>query len=140
MEIKRLKLFNQEGSAVNVFDNDDYITFKSKVKFNKKVNEPIFTVTIKDFSGKDITGTNTNIEKISTGTFEKGDVAIAEFTLKVPITPGKYTVSFSCTKYNSKGELEALNRKYDALLIEVITSKPVVGLIKLDSKIRVNKI
>ena len=36
---------------------------------------------------------------------------------------GKYTLSFSCTRFNLKGELEALNRKYDAILVEVTTTK-----------------
>ena len=133
-------VFDKDGNPVSTFDNGDLITFKSKVRFNTKVNEPIFTLTVKDFSGKDIAGTNSNIEKIATGTFEKGDVAIAEFTQKVPIAPGKYTVSFSCTKYNASGELEALSRKYDAILIEIMSSKNIVGIVKLDSEINVNKI
>ena len=130
-------IFDQDGNAVNMFDNGDYVTFKSKVKFNKDVKEPIFTLTLKDFSGKDVTGTNSNIEKIATGTYKKGDIVVAEFTQKVPVAPGKYTVSFSCTKYNAKGELEALNRKYDALLVEIITTKSTVGLVRLDSKINI---
>ena len=133
-------VFDKDGNLVNMFDNGDYITFKSKVKFNKEVKEPIFTVTLKDFSGKDITGTNTNIEKIATGTFKKGEIAVVEFTQKIPVAPGKYTLSFSCTRYNAKGDLEALNRKYDALLIEIIATKNTVGLIRLDSKINIKKL
>ncbi len=132
--------FDSEGNLVNVFDNSDIITFKSKVKFYTQVKDPIFTLTIKDFAGKDVAGTNTNIEKVITGTFEKGDVVIAEFTQKIPIAPGKYTVSFSCTKYNLQGDLEALSRKYDALLIEIITTKNIVGLVRLDSQIKINKL
>ena len=133
-------IFDEERNQVNVFDNGDEITFKSKVKFDKEVKDPIFTLTLKDFSGKDIAGTNTNIEKIITGSFEPGDIAVVEFTQKVPVAPGKYTVSFSCTKYNLAGDLEVLSRKYDALLIEVITTKNTVGIIRLDSKIKVEKI
>ena len=133
-------VFDTEGNAVNVFDNGDTVYLKSKIRFNTDVKDPIFTVTIKDFAGKDITGTNTNIEKISTGEFTKGDTAIVEFVQKIPVTPGKYTLSFSCTRYNLNGELEVLNRKYDALLIEIITTKNTVGILRIDSKITVNKI
>ena len=49
-------------------------------------------------------------------------------------------MSFSCTRYNLAGELEALSRKYDALLIEIMTSKNTVGIIRLDSDIKVEKI
>lgn len=132
--------FDSDGNLVNVFDNADTITFKSKVKFYTQVKDPIFTLTIKDFAGKDIAGTNTNIEKVITGTFEAGETAIAEFTQKIPVAPGKYTVSFSCTRYNLEGDLEALSRKYDALLIEIITTKNTVGLVRLDSEIKVSKI
>ena len=133
-------IFDLSGNAVNIFDNGDTIVFKSKVKFNEQVKDPIFTVTIKDFAGKDIAGTNSNIEKVLTGTYEIGDIAVAEFVQKVPVAPGKYTLSFSCTRYNVNGELEALNRKYDALLIEIITTKNTVGLVRLDSEITVSKI
>ena len=132
-------VFDKDGNLVNMFDNGDLITFKSKIKFNKDIKEPIFTVTLKDFSGKDVTGTNSNIEKIATGTFKKGDIAVVEFAQKVPIAPGKYTLSFSCTKYNADGELEALNRKYDALLVEIMSTKNTVGIVRLDSKINIRK-
>jgi teichoic acid transport system ATP-binding protein len=133
-------VFDEEQNPVSIFDNGELVTFKSKVKFNAKVNEPIFTLTVKDFSGKDILGTNSNIERVLTGTYNKGDMAVVEFKGRVPIAPGKYTLSFSCTKYNESGELEVLNRKYDALLIEIITHKDMVGIVRFDSDIKVNKI
>ena len=133
-------VFDKEGNLVNMFDNGDEITFKSKVAFFEDVKDPIFTMTIKDFAGKDIAGTNTNIEKVVTGEFKAGEVALVEFVQKIPVTPGKYTVSFSCTRYNLSGELEALSRKYDALLVEIMTSKNTVGMIRLDSDIKVEKI
>ncbi len=133
-------VFDGEGNLVTTFDNGDEITFKSKVKFHTEVKDPIFTMTIKDFAGKDIAGTNTNIEKIITGTFRKDDIAIIEFKQKVPVAQGKYTLSFSCTRYNLNGELEALSRKYDALLIEIITTKNTVGIVRLDSNIEVYKL
>ena len=133
-------MFDMEGNAINVFDNADTIMLKSKVKFNKEVKDPIFTMTVKDFSGNDIAGTNSEIEKVMTGTFKKGDIVVAEFVQKLPIAPGKYTLSFSCTRFNLKGELEVMSRKYDALLIEIMTTKNTVGIIRLDSQIKVHKI
>lgn len=133
-------VFDKDENLITVFDNSDEIIIRSKVKFNKEVKDPIFTMTVKDFAGKDIAGTNSNIEKVTTGTFKKGDIVIAEFMQKIPIAPGKYTLSFSCTRFNLKGELEALNRKYDAILVEVITTKNTVGITRIDSKITVNKL
>jgi teichoic acid transport system ATP-binding protein len=133
-------MFDLHGRAINTFDNGELVVMKSKIKFNEDVSDPIFTLTLKDFHGNDITGTNTDYEKVLTGKFKKGDIAVCEFKQKIPVVPGKYTLSFSCTKYNLKGDLEVLNRKYDALLIEVISTKNSVGMIRMDSEIKVHKI
>ncbi len=133
-------MFDENNQYLQMLENDKEIILKSKIKFHKKVKDPIFTVTIKDFQGNDICGTNTLIEKVYTGEYEKDDEVIVEFKQKLPIAPGKYTLSFSCTHFNAQGELEVLNRKYDALLIEVLSTKEYVGLVVLDSKITINKI
>ncbi len=124
---------------MNVIDNSKTIILKSKIKFNKEIDNPIFTMTIKNFNGVEIAGTNSMIEKIYPGKFIKGDLVTAEFKQKLPIAPGQYTISFSCTHINAKGELEVLNRKYEALLVEVISSKDCVGIVNLDTKITILK-
>ena len=133
-------IFDTEGNILTSIENDKEIVLKSKVVFNEKVTDPIFTMTVKDFKGLDMMGTNTVQEKIVTGTFEKGDTAIAEFRQKISLAPNKYTLSFSCTHFNANGELEVLSRKYDALLVEITSNKDCVGLYRLDSDITVTKI
>ena len=130
-------IFDENGDYLNVIDNEKVVVLKSKIKFNKDIDNPIFTMTIKNFNGVEIAGTNTMIEKIYPGKFKNGEIAICEFKQNLPIVPGAYTLSFSCTYINSKGELEVLNRKYEALLIEIVSSKNSVGIIKLDSKINI---
>ncbi len=132
-------IFDENGNYINGVDNEKEIILKSKVKFNKEIDNPIFTMTIKNFNGIEIAGTNSMIEKIYPGEFKAGEIAIAEFRQVLPIAPGPYTLSFSCTHINAKGELEVLNRKYEALLIEVISNKDCVGIVKLDTKMKVEK-
>ena len=133
-------VFDIDGNPINSFSNDDEIVLKSKIKFNEDIENPIYTMTVKDFHGNDITGTNTDFERIETGKMKKGDVVICEFKQKLPLVPGKYTLSFSCTQIDEKGKLKALNRKYDALLIEVSSKKGYVGLFELDPEINIKKI
>ena len=132
-------IFNIEDNYLNVIDNEKEIILKSKIKFNETVDNPIFTMTIKDFNGIEIVGTNTMNERIYPGKFEKGDIVTVSFKQKLPLAPNKYTLSFSCTHINSKGDLEVLNRKYEALLIEIISSKNCVGYLRIDPKISINK-
>lgn len=133
-------IFDTNGKLAFAIENDKEIVLKSKVLFHDDVKDPIFTMTLKDFKGLEICGTNSLIEKVLTGEFKKGDIAVAEFRQVLNVAPGKYTLSFSCTHFNSKGELEVLNRKYDALLVEVLSMKNTVGLMSLDSKISITKI
>ena len=132
-------IFDENGKYLNSIDNEKEIVLKSKIKFNKEVDNPIFTMTVKNFNGVEIAGTNSMIEKIYPGKFSKGDIVVAEFRQVLPIAPGQYTLSFSCTHINSKGKLEVLNRKYEALLIEIMSNKECVGIAKLDTKINIIK-
>ena len=133
-------IFDEKGNFLNVIDNEKEVILKSKIRFNKKVDNPIFTMTVKNFNGIEIAGTNSMIEKIYPGTYEEGDIVTVEFKQRLPIAPGAYSLSFSCTHINAKGELEVLNRKYEALLVEIISSKDCVGIVKLDTKIKIEKL
>lgn len=132
-------IFDEKGNFLSSIDNEKEVVLKSKIKFNEAIDNPIFTMTIKDFNGIEIAGTNTMNEKIYPGKFEKGDIVSVSFKQRLPLAPNKYTLSFSCTHINAKGELEVLNRKYEALLIEVISSKDSVGLLRIDPKIEIIK-
>lgn len=132
-------IFDEKGNYLQSIDNKKDVILKSKIKFNDNINEPIFTMTLKDFNGLEICGTNTLIEKIATGSYKKGDIVEVEFKTKLSVAPNKYTLSFSCTHFKPNGELEVLNRKYDALLVEIISSKEHVGVLSLDTDINIVK-
>ena len=132
-------IFDENGKYLQSIDNAKDVILKSKIKFNDAVNEPIFTMTLKDFNGLEVCGTNTLIEKIATGKYQKGDVVEVSFKTRLQVAPNKYTLSFSCTHFKPNGELEVLSRKYDALLVEVISSKEHVGVLSLDTDIKIEK-
>ncbi|NLC87185.1 MAG: ABC transporter ATP-binding protein [Clostridiaceae bacterium] len=132
-------VFDDKGNFLASIDNDKEIILKSKIRFNETIDNPIFTMTIKDFNGIEIVGTNTMNEKIYPGKFEKDEIVTVEFKQVLPLAPNKYTLSFSCTYINSKGELEVLNRKYEALLIEIISSKDCVGFLRINPEIKILK-
>ena len=131
-------IFDENGNYLQSIDNKKDVILKSKIKFNDNINEPIFTMTLKDFNGLEICGTNTLIEKIATGSYKKGDIVEVEFKTRLSVAPNKYTLSFSCTHFKPNGELEVLSRKYDALLVEVISSKEYVGVLSLDTDINIS--
>ncbi|MBR1884437.1 MAG: ABC transporter ATP-binding protein [Clostridia bacterium] len=129
-------VFDENGEFLSVIESSKEVVLKSKIRFNEDVDSPIFTMTIKSFQGIEITGTNTLIEKVFTGKYKKGEEVICCFKQKLPLAPNKYTLSFSCTKFDENGELEVLNRKYDALLVEVMSEKQCVGMVRIDTEIK----
>ena len=139
-EIYDFGIFNSKGEFENVINNDEEISVKLKAKFNKDVECPTFSMTIKDFTGKEICGTNTNIQKLYTGKCSQNHEYICEFKQKMKLAPGKYTMSLSCSKYDMNGELVPINRNYDALIFEVISKKPVVGYYELETQLEFKEI
>ena len=133
-------IFNSKGEFDSVINNDEEITIKLKAEFFKEVNTPTFSMTIKDFSGKEICGTNTNMERINTGICKKGDKFICEFKQRLMLAPGKYTLSLSCSRFDINGEVIPINRNYDAIIFEVISNKSIVGEYRLDTDVKVTKI
>lgn len=134
-EIYDYGIFNLKGEYENVINNDEEISVKLKAKFKTDVECPTFSMTIKDFTGKEICGTNTNIQKLYTGKCLENHKYICEFKQKMKLAPGKYTMSLSCSKYDVNGELVPINRNYDALIFEVISKKPVVGYYELETQL-----
>ena len=88
-------IFGTKEEYLSAIENDKEVVLKSKIHFNKDVKDPIFTMTIKDFNGLEICGTNTLIEKVYTGEYKAGDTVIAEFSQILSVAPGKFTLSFS---------------------------------------------
>ena len=132
-------IFNSKGEPEPIVHNDEKVTIKYRIVFHKEVECPTFSMTIKDFSGKEICGTNSNLQKIYTGKCKPNEEYIVDFEQKLALSPGKYTLSLSCSRYNTEGEVVVINRNYDILIFEVVSNDPVVGIYKLNSKINVEK-
>ena len=133
-------IFNQKDEPEPIISSNEEINIKIKAEFFEDVECPTFSITIKDFFGKEICGTNTNFLKIYTGKCKKGEKYIYEFKQKLMLAPGKYTLSLSCSKFDFNGDLIPINRNYDALIFEVISDKNIVGYYDIDTKVDIKKI
>jgi teichoic acid transport system ATP-binding protein len=114
-------------------------TIKSKVAFHSRIENPIFTYTIKNLQGVAITGSNTMYEKQNVGPVEEGDVYVASFEQEMNLQGGEYLLSISCTGYEN-GDFCVYHRLYDVLNITVISQKDTVGFYDMNSITRVHKV
>lgn len=131
-------LTDNNGNPCAVIEYDTTFNIVMKVLFNETVTDPIFAFTLKDPKGLEITGTNTLMKHIYTGTFHTGEKVTVTFTQNANIQLGKYALSLGCVAINENG-VEVYYRLYDAILFEVVGSVQMVGFYDLHSKINLEK-
>lgn len=132
-------VFDEKDNIVSSINNDDEYVIKLKVQFNSSIENPIFSFSIKDVRGMDLCGMNTDIQKIKTGHYKKGDIVTISFRQVIPLAPRKYVISFGCSKYTKSGDLEVFSRHYDALFIDIVNERFTSGLFDVKTKIKIEK-
>ena len=131
-------IVDQNGRPSAILDYNSPFNIVMKVEFHETITDPIFAFTLKDTKGLEITGTNSMMKQVATGTFEKGDKVTVTFTQNANLQLGKYALSLGCVALNESG-VEVFNRIYDAILFEVIGAVQMVGFFDLGSEIRVER-
>lgn len=130
-------LYDETGRQARLLENGKHFTIRMKVKFQDDISEPIFAFTVKDLKGLEVTGTNTEFKKTFSGMFRGGDTVEVKFEQILNMQSGRYALSLGCVGSDAGG-LVVYHRLYDAVLFEVSSSMPMVGLYDLESKITVS--
>lgn len=129
-------IIDQKGNPATVIVKGESFTIREKIRMNEEIKNPIFTWTLKDKRGTDLTGTNTMLEKIDTGVGEKGKVYDVSFTQKMRLQGGEYLLSMSCTSFEGD-ELKVHHRMYDILSLTVLINENKVGIFDSESKVTI---
>ncbi|MEG7531161.1 MAG: ABC transporter ATP-binding protein [Hungatella sp.] len=133
-EIYDLGLFDARGNVTNLLLKGETFTIKEKIRFAAEITAPIFTYTIKDKKGTDLTGTNTMFEGTEILPVKTGDEYEVSFTQKMTLQGGEYLLSMSCTGFEG-GEHVVYHRLYDIANITVISNKNTVGVYDMESEV-----
>ena len=129
-------IFDEYGALSNIIQKGSTFEVKAKLRFNETVKDPIFTFTIKDKKGTDITGTNTMFERVETGVCEKGQERIVTYRQQMNLQGGDYLISLGCTGY-AGDEFKVYHRLYDLVSVSVISDKNTVGFFDMNTQITV---
>lgn len=130
-------VLDQKGNPATVIVKGETFTIKEKIRMNEEIKDPIFTWTIKDKRGTDLTGTNTMLEKVDTGHGEKGRVYDVSFTQKMRLQGGEYLLSMSCTSFEGD-ELKVHHRMYDVISLTVLINENKVGIFDSESTVKIS--
>lgn len=133
-EIFDLGLFDARGNLTNLLIKGETFTIKERIRFNAPLQNPIFTYTIRDKKGTDLSGTNTMYEGADVKPVGPGDVYDVSFTQKMTLQGGEYLLSMSCTGFEGE-EHVVYHRLYNVANITVISNKNTVGIYDMESEV-----
>lgn len=131
--------FDENGQVTGMILKKSNFAIKMKVEFYEDIEYPIFSYTIKNARGAEITGTNTMFEKIDFPLAKKGEQYIVTFTQKALLQGGDYLISFGVTGYEN-GVFTVYDRKYDVANLSIVSEQNTVGVFDMDSKITVERV
>ena len=122
------------GNVTNLLLKGEMFTIRERIRLHAPIEMPIFTYTLRDKKGTDITGTNTMFEGADIKPVKDGDVYTVSFRQKMNLQGGEYLLSMSCTGYEN-GEHVVYHRLYNVLSLTVISNKNTVGYYDMDSEV-----
>ena len=122
------------GNVTNLLLKGEMFTIRERVRFHAPIENPIFTYTLRDKKGTDITGTNTLFEGTEIKPVKDGDVYTVSFRQKMNLQGGEYLLSTRCTGYEN-GEHVVYHRLYNVLSLTVISNKNTVGFYDMGSEV-----
>ena len=138
-EILEAGIFSLSGKPAQSLLKGEEYEFRVRVRFNAPVSDPIFSYTVKDVKGFDISGTNTLFEDVKTGDFLKNEMLLITFKQTMLLNSGGYLLSFGCAGHVGS-EYIVHDRRYDYMSFEVTSLKPSVEFLDMESKISITKI
>ena len=133
-EIVDFGLLDERGNVNNLLLKGYYFYIRERIHFQTEIEMPIFTYTIKDKRGADLTGTNTMYEASDVKAVKMGDEYEVEFKQKMTLQGGEYLLSMSCTGFEN-GEHVVYHRLYDIANITVISNKNTVGVYDMEPEV-----
>ena len=132
-EIYDYGIEDHNGRLTSLILKGETFTIRERIRFFDDIAAPIFTFTIKDKKGNDLTGTNTMFEGVDIKPVRAGDRYEVGFTQRMNIQVGEYLISMSCTGFE-QGEHTVYHRMFDLLNITVISNKNTVGVYDMESE------
>ncbi len=133
-KIYDLGLIDIKGEISNLLIKGEEFTIKERIRFFADIKQPIFTYTIKDKKGTELSGTNTMFELTDIEEVHAGDSYDVEFRQKMNLQGGEYLISMSCTGFEN-GQHVVYHRLYDVASITVISNKNTVGIYDMESRV-----
>ena len=125
-------LLDEAGADVAALTTGGRATLYFKVRFVQSIPRPIYGVTIKTPDGIEVAGANSqdSVSFPSWESREAGEVAVVRFDFTCSLNGGEYLISVGVAEVGAGGVVP-LDRRYDAIHLQVANPRKVFGLVDL---------
>jgi lipopolysaccharide transport system ATP-binding protein len=135
-EIISLETLGESGQPTMIWRSGEQVSVRVLVRYLGPVAEPVIGLLIRTRIRLAVYGTNTELEKIKTGTFAGGDRMQAVFQFRCDLCPGEYTLT--AASHDPDGT--AHDWIDNALAFVVTDSRYTAGVANLRASVEANKI
>jgi lipopolysaccharide transport system ATP-binding protein len=132
-EILSLETLGADGNPTAVWRSGENATVRVTVRYHDAVEEPVIGIMIRTRIGLEVYGTNTELEKVSTGSCAAGCRMRIEFAFRCELCPGEYTIT--AASHDADGT--AHDWLDDAVAFAVADSRYTAGVANLRAKAKI---
>jgi lipopolysaccharide transport system ATP-binding protein len=134
-EILSLETLGADGKPSAVWRSGEKVTARVTVRYHDAVEEPVIGLLIRTRIGLDVYGTNTELEKVSTGSCPAGTRMRIEFAFRCELCPGEYTIT--AASHDADGT--AHDWLDDAVAVSVTDSRYTAGVANLRARVTIER-
>ena len=120
-------IFDEHGKQQTRFNSGAMMRCRISADFAVKVRNPVFGIMIKNRYGVEVFGSNSFLRHEETGVFSASERAVIEFTTRLELCPGVYSLSFAI--HTAGGHM--YDYRHDVAIIEVLEPEPCIGIARL---------
>ena len=129
--ITSVQMLSGTDREATTFLNGEPIKIRLRAEFDRRMDNPVVGILIRNRVGIDVFGTNTRIEGIELGCFDAGDALEVEFSIDCLLTRQEYTLTVA-TQYANGLSQDWLD---DAVAFTVVDPKDVAGVLNMKTKV-----
>jgi lipopolysaccharide transport system ATP-binding protein len=135
-EIVSIETLDSANHPTAIWRSGENAAVRITVRYHDRVEEPVIGIMIRTRIGLEVYGTNTELEKVATGTFSAGGRLRIDFSFRCDLCPGEYTVT--AASHDADGATH--DWVDDAVAFAVADSRYTAGVANLRAQVKIESI
>ncbi len=105
-KIQSVEVLDESGRPVDPVDPDSMLTIRAHVQYTQAVDDSAVGIVLRNRGGLDIFSTSTAVEGTPIGSRNAGERVIVDFSFRVPLKHGRYSVAAFVSRSGAKVDLD----------------------------------